>query len=492
MDQRLNNLPYNFNQNYTNTNNLTRLPTNDRNCEYNNSSMFQTNLGQIDNHRQGNIISDSTCTNILSNIYKDINFIRKTYKDEKKFNVHFSSNIRNSTEEPHKFKLKLNHLDLRHVIKCDLLKASVPKTRLILTSSDLYSGSHVINTVLTGGDGVINGLEQTATILDGNHTSSQLQTIIRTFSNLSDSVISVESDTTLPSGKVIHRSGVSYLSKHSSSQNVVIKNITSKLAYKLGFITHNDNNPFKMIYGFVNNSSSDLSIQITYSDNTTEITSTFSATTAFGNLTDFLQILHNAKFKFGYDYNQNKYFIRNNHDSNITAITINDSNSILSNILGFKDTSNLSIESNDTYYSSEVKYILETDNLTHNSGAHNASEPHEYALISKYHIRFIDTHYVYINIPELGSNQPLSLMTRNGNLNVLQCIDLDENYQGVAYYRANENDLINNKFNPINLKEITLEIKDDNGNYYNLETDWTGTLQFTVMEENEFSNNILN
>lgn len=493
MAQRLSNLPFNYNQNYNNTNNLNRFQSNERNCEYNpNSSMFQTNLGPINNTNQDYIITESACSNILGNIYKEINLIRKTYKDEKKINVHFNSNIRNSNEEAYKFKLKLNHLDLKNVIKCDLLKASVPKTRLILTSNDSYNGSHILNTVLTGSDGVISGAEQSVTIQNGNYTFTQLQTQLRTITNLDESVISVEYDTTLPSGGKIHRSGISYLSNHSSSQNIVIKNITAKLAYILGFCKYNDNNQFKQIYGFVNNSSTNLSIRITYSDGSTEDTSNFNANTAFGNQNDFLNILQGTNFKFGYDHIKHKYFLRNNNSLSITDITLTDDNSILSNIIGFNNSSNLNVNQNESYYSPEVKYKIETDSLTPNNGTHNAGETYEYALISKYQIKFIDTHYVYINIPELGSNQPLSLMTRDGNLNVLQCIDLDENYQGISYYRANENDLINNKFNPVNLKDITIEIKDDLGNYYNLETDWTGTLQFTIMEEHEFSNNILN
>ena len=438
---------------------------------------------------------------LLNNIYNELSLLKKyvaNHNNDKHYNnleqsvtLHFDSNMRNSEETIHKFSLNLSSLKLRHVVKCDLLKAVIPKTRQLLDVTPEYpTGTHTLVLVESNGSGTLT-TERTETIENLNYTATELETRLKASSTgqLSDTVIDVESGSSLFSSGKINKTGVAYLSDHTATITQVIKKMTCKLAYILGFVAFNDTDPFKEVCGFVNNCGGVYSITVTFDSNGDKTSGTISNNTAIKDLSTFLSTLNISTnedyFKIGYNTNEHHYFITNNHSSDkITKITVNqNSTTDFTNIIGI-NTITQELKTGEKYNGSK-KYILETHESTPNHGTH-AAGTYQYSLVSKYHIKFTDTHYVYISIVELGQHQSYTLLTKKGYKYALQSIDLDENYQGVTFYRANEIDLLTNRFHAQNLNTITLELRDDHGNYYDCSSDWSGTLKFTLMSEKQF------
>jgi len=440
--------------------------------------------------------STNTETNkFLYNIYNELQLLRVYLINNNNINyhknsertkiIHFNSNKRSHNESTYKFTLDLSYLDLNYVVKCDLLKATIPKTRQLLDDIPEQTGTHSIIFVNSNGSGVLS-TATTITIDKSNYTATELQTKLRTSSILTDTIIDVEDSSTLFSSS-IGSTGVTYLSDHSATRTQVIKRISCKLGYILGFIEFEHHDPFEEVYGFVNNTASNFSIMVTYEDDTTETSGILSSNTAVETLQVFLNTINSGSHNFSLQYHSNNhyYFIKNNHNQKIIKITINqDTNEEFSDIIGIHNRT-IDIKSDDIYKTQTLKYILETHSDTPNHGTH-ASGNFQYSLISKYHIKFTDTHCVYIHIRELGSNQSNHIITKNSVKHVLGSIDLDENYQGVAFYRANEHDLSHDKFTAMSLKKITLELLDSNGKYYNSESDWSASLKITTISENQF------
>lgn len=496
----MNNQPGNFFKNYNsegpldfiencdgivNKNNPKFSNTMDNYVNFNQNSNLDTVIFNKDNCQNFNNNKDLIKQQniILNKISKNLEQIKlKNY--EKKIIVHIDSSIRKKNDNIGEFIVDLSQFNLKNVVNCNILKAAIPKSRQLFKSLN-NSNIHNISTVVADGSGTLTGSVLSHDIIDSNYTASELQAKLRssTTVHLSDTVINVGPTSTLAGGNNINKSGISYLADYTATKYQVIKKMTLELAYVLGFVNHDNHNHYDFAYGFVNNDSVDFNITI----NDTYVSNSLSSKKSISKINDFLDTFNNTEyFKLGYDNNLFKYFIINCHDTNIiTSIKFNQDLNNFSDIIGMKDL-NISLKPGEKYYGEE-KYYLEFDDNTPNDGnGSTLSTVYQYALIGKYNINFTDTNYVYISIPKLGINQNYKVLTSKGVVNALQSIDMNENYQGITYYRANDVDIIYNKFSPINLNKIEIKLMDDYGNIYNPENNWCATLQFSCITEAEF------
>lgn len=495
------------------------------NCIYNNLNKNNTNKVNFENDRKDYIIDlkkDINNTNILlNNILNELKFSDITNYYEK-ITVNCSSMNRQLDEKIYNFKVNLNDLNLRNVIKCDLIKAVIPKTRQLLsyipetkeyeitrgtsTNGDPGNDGHplhnftVINKYTTNKLNATDDSIHKFTIPNGNYTATELQDVIKSYTSTHAELINTVIDTEFNS-ITDHTQNTGFTMLKNNGINLcILKDITVRLGYILGFVAFDDIDPFYKVYAFVNNSGSDFSITVTYDNNiSTNQTSGILSyenignnTIGCNNLSDFLNLINNNNtntFKLAYDYNQHHYnIVNNNNTKTITNITI--SHNDFSNIIGF-NTSNVSILPNKILKGIK-KYIIETNPQTPNlpndlSAGHGGNFAH--TLISKYPIKFQDINYTHIKIPEISGSHNIIVNSKDkGLIDVIQSIDMNENYQGIAYYRANDIDLsLSKKFNPIPLKYFTLELLDEHCNYYNSESDWTCTIAFTIKKERDIN-----
>ena len=141
-------------------------------------------------------------------------------------------------------------------------------------------------------------------------------------------------------------------------------------------------------------------------------------------------------------------------------------------------------------YEGNIKYQIETNINTPNDSSTLVS-PFSNKIISKHPIKFLDVHNVYLCIKEIDNKSNINLITKNnGTIHAIANIGLSNNYQLITYYQSNYLDILNKNFNSINCNSITIELRDDVGNYYNLETDYSATLEFTVLNDRYFEENI--
>lgn len=503
----MNNQPGDFFKNYNSEGPLNFVENCDGFINRNNPQYFNNNLPKNENFNQNSsldtiIFNKNICNNknegenllneqnkILKKICGDLEEIKQN-NIEKKIIVHIDSSIRKKNDKIGDFTLDLSQFNLKNVVNCNILKAVIPKTRQLFKNTNTNSSQiHNITTVEADGSGTLTTSDLPHNIIDSNYTATELQTQLKnsTTAHLSNTVINVGPTSTLYSSSSINRSGVSYLSDFDATKYQVIKKMTSELAYVLGFLIHDNHKPYDFAYGFVNNDSVDFKITI----NDTYESGSLASKKSVNKISEFLDKFNNTEyFKIGYDDNLFKYFIINSHETNIiTSIKFNQDSNSFSDIIGIRDI-NLTLKPGEKYFGEE-KHYLEFDDNTPNDGNGStvSSAVYEYALISKYNINFTDTNYVYISIPKLGSNQNYNLLTSKGVKKALQSIDMNENFQGITYYRANDIDIIYNKNAPINLNVIDLKLLDDDGNIYNPENNWSATLQFTCMVENEYYQN---
>ena len=359
-------------------------------------------------------------TNILKEKYLD-NYYRKL---EQTKIIQFNTTNMKDNSTLYNAKFDISSYNLKNVVKCDLVKAVIPKTRQLLHESINYNGNYNIDYCFADDNdnsNIITNSKQTLIINNSNYSVSELENYLHDDSsdNWNRSIINIDSSTTITNhngisyGHEYSHSGLTVLSGSDNNNNnttKVIISMSNKIAYILGFCKKKLLNPFDKIYSFVNYTDNNFKIKLVFNDNTYIESNTFSKNKAYTNLNKFLECLNNNNFKI--NYIDNKYVITadkliNNiyilKDDNI----INGSN-VLSDIIGI--TSNKNID--DKIYHGNIKYFLEFNTNTPNDGTLLVDD-YKGLLISKYPIEFIDTYYVNINIDNIGTEQPIELSNNN-------------------------------------------------------------------------------
>ena len=488
----------------------------------NNNSIIQQNsiLNNLEpkDNEQNNNYNIAYLKNILKN-----NYIEKLFKSNEIIKiVQLNSIYKLDNSTLYDAKFNINSLNLKNVVKCDVLKAVISKTRQLLNkpvNNNYINDKHTIDYCFSDKTNITikttNPTDERLTLNNSNYSVSELEEVIaesttsldnahwvNTKLNIDSTMDIINKDSDTIQGHEFNKSGLSILSTTSAEEGAdhtkVITNMTSELAYILGFTKKYFNNPFEKIYAFVNNTTDDYKIKIIYEiaddeDNDTDkiVSGTFTNSTAYDSITKFLNNLNTDKFSLIYE--KDNYIINNNSNKKIKKIEIleNDipitgSNNILSKIIGIS-TTNINKKNRTHSYTGIKKHILEFHENTPNDGTKLTGIYHG-LLISKYRIKFIDTHYVNIDISNIGDDQPIILHTSNKNLHISQNVDMNNNYENIIYYRSNDGELDYGRFKSKNLGPIlNIKLYDDNGLPYHSNCDWVITLKFTMISniENE-------
>tara|TARA_Y100000768_G_scaffold370364_1_gene336116 strand:- start:5327 stop:6790 length:1464 start_codon:yes stop_codon:yes gene_type:complete len=453
-----------------------------------------------DNNTHYNIayVKNILKNNYLKNFYKNIEYTKQIH-------LHSKNRVENSTLFNPKF--DISTIGIKNIVKCDLIKAVIPKTRQLINKTTDFNGNYNIrycysnNTTTSINSGATDNL---ITINNSNYSVTELQDIITTHTNnhFTNSIIDLDSTTSITNknsdsvlGHTIGGKGtvLGHGSSEVSGQTKVIISMSNRIAYILGYTKLVSDNPYETIYSFNNYSTDNYKIKLIYEDNNNIESGQFNANTGFKNIKDFLNILNTDSFEL--IYCNNKYKIVNNRNNTLIKIeilkngtAINGTN-VLSDIIGIT-TNNVSLQLFESY-NSDIKYILEFNDNTPNDGSQLTGNYYGF-LISKYSVQFIDTHYIHFGIEELGSLQPIILQTKTKNIQILQSIDMNENYQNIIYYRSNNIDLELDRFTPIGiLSSLKISLYDDNGYLYNCDSDWCVTIRFTMISQKEYDESYL-
>ena len=479
---------------------------------YNNNSIIQQNSILNDLEPNENELNNNYNIAYLKNILKNcyIENLFKTKETVKIIQLNSVYKLDNSTLYDAKF--NIDSFNLKNVVKCDVLKAVISKTRQLLNKpiNNSNNNKHTIDYCFSNhtNDTVKNTDENTLTINNSNYSVSELEEIFveNTSNDWKNTKLNINSTTDITNkdpatiqGYETGNSGLSVLGTTLAGEGdftKVITSMTSELAYILGFTKKYFKNPFEKIYSFVNNTTNNYKIKIIYEiaddedDDTDYIESgIFQLETAYDSITKFLNNLNTDEFSLIYEnYN---YIINNNNNKKIKKIVIleednliNGSSNILSKIIGIC-TTNINKENRTHSYTGIKKHILEFHENTPNDGT-QLTDIYHGLHISKYRIKFIDTHYVNIDICNIGDDQPILLHTNNKKLHISQNIDMNNSYENIIYYRSNESELDYGRFKSKNIGPIlNIKLYDDNGEPYNSNCDWVITLKFRMISHIE-------
>ena len=487
---------------------------NDKDMNYLQTALIQQQTIYNDINPSNNDNNDND-----NNINYDIAFIKNILKDYFKKDyyknieytkiIQLNSSNRLSNSDIYNAKFDISTIGLKNIVKCDLIKAVIPKTRQLLHQTNNYNGEHSIqycySNNTSSGINLSNAALLPLVINNSNYSVSELEDIIQSEPNFAKSIIDLDSTTSHTDkssntslGNVLQ--GYGTLLGHSTSESAsvtkVIVSMSSKIANILGFTTKTYDNPFEKLYSIVNHTNKAYKIRLSYDDSTSIESNEFSIHTAYSDIETFLNILNTSQFEL--IYFDNKFQIINNVKKILNKIEIledgnpiNSSNNVLSNIIGIS-TVNVNLDLFEKY-ESKKKYLLEFNKDTPNDGSTLAATgKYHGALISKHPVHFIDTHYIHFSISELGSLQPIILHTKNKKKEILHSVDMNENYQNIIYYRSHDIDLESDRFTPIGLlNQLNIMLYDDNGHFYNLSNDWCITLRFTMISQKEYDESFL-
>tara|TARA_B110000208_G_C11787420_1_gene436091 strand:- start:1195 stop:2886 length:1692 start_codon:yes stop_codon:yes gene_type:complete len=481
--------------NVINTNEVNQPDANSQTITANLHKPYESPDDIINKNKNSKFESDNNI--LLGNINKELRLVRsclltnrqdREYESlEKKFIFHVNSNMKKENEESYSFTLNLfeySPFNLSRVIKCNIINASIPFSRRLLDATPevdsfhqfIYSYTEVPNVQV-----VIN---------NANYTGDELKTY------LDDKDVEYLEILT---NDHISENSIDGHTRLSGEDGFVLEKMTNKLAYVLGFTDYLSDNPFEYIYGLSTNSSDTISYKF---ENNNDIVDAHPDGLGgsleheyFNTVEEFLNYINhkitNAYLVFKYNKNKRKFSITNNNtvqSSTTVDDVINPVNKLtyisltgpLKELLGISFTSLLP---NQTLYGSERILLEFNESYGKNTTDFNF-------VVSKYKQNFRHVHNVMIGITQIPPQGCLQILTPSGIKNAIQVIPMTSEVDEVTFFRNNDN-IVHNPFNPTNLSRATLELYDQNGNYYNKHLNWSATIEFTLMSDKQFQQNII-